>query len=78
MNNRRKILVALGASVLTAPFATFVQQPAMPVIGFLGSRTPDESPTRFWCGLTGQSKDSGSPGSLEFCPGSDGLKPANS
>ena len=26
MNNRRKLIIALGASALAAPFATFAQQ----------------------------------------------------
>jgi len=38
MNNRRKLLVALGAGALAAPFASFAQQsaPRMRRIGFLG------------------------------------------
>jgi putative ABC transport system substrate-binding protein len=37
MNNRRKLLVALGAGALAVPLASFAQQPAkIPRIGFLG------------------------------------------
>lgn len=41
MNNRRKLLVVLGAGALTAPFASLAQQPSMKVsrIGFLGNST---------------------------------------
>ena len=40
MNNRRKLVVALGALALAAPFPSFAQQPAkIPRIGFL-STTP--------------------------------------
>jgi putative ABC transport system substrate-binding protein len=41
MNNRRKLVIALGAGALTAPFAPFAQQPPMPVVGFLSSVSPD-------------------------------------
>ena len=41
MNNRRKLLVALGAGALAAPIASFAQQPAkIPRIGVLWQTTP--------------------------------------
>lgn len=40
MNNRRKLIVALGASALTSPFASFAQQQGKPVrVGILASST---------------------------------------
>jgi hypothetical protein len=40
MNNRRKLVIALGASALTAPFGSFVQQPAKIYrIGILSAET---------------------------------------
>jgi hypothetical protein len=44
MNNRRKLLVALGASVIAAPFALFAQQSEKVYrIGFLSPRPGIES-----------------------------------
>mgnify|MGYP001396157966 CR=1 FL=1 len=41
MNNRRKLLIALGAGALAAPLRTYGQQaPKIPRIGFLGSTAP--------------------------------------
>ncbi len=40
MNIRRKLIVALGAGVLTAPFASVGQQQTMPVIGYLSNGSP--------------------------------------
>jgi putative ABC transport system substrate-binding protein len=41
MNNRRKLVIALGAGALTAPFASFAQQPAkVPRVGVLGAGSP--------------------------------------
>ena len=41
MNTRRKLIVALGAGALAAPFGSFAQQPArVPRIGVLGAGSP--------------------------------------
>ncbi len=47
MNNRRKLVIALGASALTAPLSTFAQQPArMGRIGYL-THYPSGNDQRF-------------------------------
>ena len=41
MNTRRKLVIALGASTLTAPLASFAQQPVrVPRVGFLSPNAP--------------------------------------
>jgi putative ABC transport system substrate-binding protein len=54
MNNRRKIILALGASALAAPFELFAQQPGkIPRVGFLanGFRAELSDPSSLWSGF---------------------------
>jgi ABC-type uncharacterized transport system substrate-binding protein len=54
---RREFIAALGGAVVTRPLAALAQQPAMPVIGFLGSSSPTEWP--FVTAFQGGLKESG-------------------
>src|SRR5260370_37055098 len=66
---RRELLVTLGGAAVAWPLAVRAQQPGMPVIGFLDSKSPDNSAhivTAFRRGLNGSNFIEGQNVAIEF------------
>ena len=64
---RREFITLLGGAATAWPLAARAQQPAMPVVGYLGSTTPEMSSKRlaaFRKGLRDAGFEEGRPGLL--------------